>query len=88
MWDASLWFRVPHHEQFDPERVYRAVALADYSESSTAQIVFVTDKGYLWFLSQRECVCVSHGPRFSRPAMEREMAMDLPSKRVPSDFDP
>jgi hypothetical protein len=49
--DLDLWFRVRHRE-FSPNRLYRALAFADYGPTANACIVFVTDKGYLWFVKQ------------------------------------
>ncbi len=53
--DLDLWFRVRHRE-FDPMRLYRAIALAEYQESASASLVFVTHKGYLWFVKQTLCI--------------------------------
>lgn len=88
VWGAGLWFRVPRHEQFDPDRVYRAVALADYSESATAQVFLVTDRGFLWAVRQNECVCVGAGAPPSRAATSRELAMDVPVPPPRSDAAP
>jgi hypothetical protein len=83
--DLDLWFRIPNHHQFDPGRVYKAVAISDYSESATAQIFFITDNGFLWAIPQTKCLCVSSG--YSRPAEYREMQFKLPNKgEVKSDW--
>lgn len=82
----DLWFRIPSHHQFDPSRVYKAIAISDYSESATAQIFFITDKGFLWALPQTKCLCVSGG--YSRPVTSRELEFELPYKgEVKSDWE-
>ena len=83
---VPLWFRVFGHERqgFSPGRVYRAVLIADYSESAEAQVFCVSDLGYLWGVPQRECLCVNTD--LARPATARERAMALPRKPPPSDW--
>jgi hypothetical protein len=76
---CPLWFRIFDHEDagFDPDKAYLAVGIVDYSESSVAQVFFVSDKGYLWGIPQDYCVCVNLG--LSRALEDREREFVLPS---------
>lgn len=84
---VRLWFRVFDHADagFSTDRVYRAVALADYSESACAQVFLISDLGYLWGVPQNKCVCVNPDD-VGRPASTDEMRFALPEEKPKSDW--
>jgi len=84
VFDAQIWFRVPSHHAFDPDLVYRAVAIADYGEAKTAQVFLVNERGWLWGVRQNECLCVTPLWREGTP---EERSFVLPERgTVKSDF--
>ena len=54
---APLRFRV-FHRHFDAGRVYALVAISDYAETAPARLWFVNERGWLWAVDQRRCLCV------------------------------
>lgn len=82
--DVDLWFRVRHRE-FDEDRLYRALALADYQESGRASLAFVTHNGYLWFVSQTQCIAASRDWCTGR--MDEARLPAWPSERPMSDIE-
>ena len=85
LWDYGLYFRVPDHPQFDDARVYRAVALEDFGPAATAQVFFITDRGYLWAVPQNRCVCVVG--RASAPIRDEQRRFKLPDTPPESDWE-
>lgn len=84
LWDFRLYFRIPDHPRFDPQRVYRALALEDFGPSTTAQLFFITVEGYVWAVPQTQCLCVVE--RASVPAGARHLEFVLPDPLPPSDW--
>ncbi len=81
--DLDLWFRVRHRE-FDPMRLYRAIALAEYQESASASLVFVTHKGYLWFVKQT--LCISSSDHLHSAQMDEGRLPPWPTEKPKSDL--
>lgn len=84
VWDAELYFRIPDHPQFNPANAYRAVAIEDFGPSTTAQIFFVNESGYLWAIPQNKCLCVA--PKTWRRASKQELGFKLPETPPNSDW--
>jgi len=82
--DPPLWFRV-FHRHFDPARAYALVAASDHAETAPARLWFVNERGWLWAVDQRRCLCLQ---RPSRPLSEQEREhFVLPRRRPKSDFE-
>lgn len=80
----DLWMRVRHRE-FDPLRLYRALAFVDYQQSGHAYFLLVSHKGYPWFVRQN--LCVAAGENFFTDPLPEQKLPPWPAEKPRADID-
>jgi hypothetical protein len=70
----DLWYRV-YHEEFDPNKVYKAIGYISFGETSWGQLLFVNEHGMTYAVMVYKTRCVNPHGVTVREATAEEAAL-------------